>query len=143
MKPKFQYFKNPIGEDGPNLILQHDWGKEIDMTGSIWPNPLDRSVKLYEFKYRESCNMHFHMKHEELVLVLRGDLLFNWIDTKTGHIEHVGVIAGDFITIPQGVPHKFIGAHEKGALFVEFATWDKNYFMEPEDDYFLVEKSDG
>ena len=72
--------------------------------------------------------MHYHMEKRETWYLLKGLMIFKYIDPKTAEIKETTFTAGQTMTINRGMPHKLIAMEE--CDIIEVSTPDN-----PEDSY--------
>lgn len=118
MNPEFRNYKTQItapAEDntGPLFRSIKGWGREDWMLNN--PN---LCMKILTVEFKKSCSLHYHMKKEEIFFIVKGSIVFDWIDVNTGELHTITLFAGDSVYIPVGMPHRFLGADEGGSIFV-------------------------
>lgn len=82
---------------------------------------------------RKHTSMHFHVKKLETMYVDDGVLHIDLIDPENGEPYQVDVMAGQWIQIPRGQPHRLRASDETVTLF-EFSTKHEetdSYRVEP------------
>ena len=105
------------------------WGREI------WIHNSEQYCgKILEFDEGKKFSMHFHKIKTETWYVLKGRLLFEWIDFEKGNLHDVIVNEGETIHIPAELCHR-LTAHEPSQI-LEVST---QHFDE---DSYRVKKGD-
>lgn len=92
-------------------VIQKGWGNEI-----IFINTSKYCGKLLNLNKGKKFSMHYHMVKDETWFVVKGNLLFRWIDTTNGKTYCESLGQGDVVRNYPAFPHQ-LEALEDSTIF--------------------------
>lgn len=95
--------------------VEKGWGYEKIITNSE-----KYCGKILHFNEGGKFSMHYHLLKDETFYVIKGSLIYKWINTDVAEINEKVVYVGDVIHIKPGLPHQLIAITE--AEIVEVST---------------------
>jgi mannose-6-phosphate isomerase-like protein (cupin superfamily) len=104
-------------------IVKKGWGHEI-----IFHNDDDYCGKILRFNKGGEFSMHYHIDKRESWFLVKGKMIFKFIDPKTAEIKETIFWAGQTIIINRGMVHQLVALEESDIY--EVSTPDN-----PEDSY--------
>jgi len=104
-------------------IVKKGWGHEL-----IFHSDDDYCGKILHFNKDGKFSMHYHMEKRETWYLLKGAIIFKYIDPKTAEQHQSLFKQGQTMIINRGMPHQLIALEESD--IIEVSTPDN-----PEDSY--------
>lgn len=95
-------------------IVEKGWGRELIVVNN------DYCGKILEFKKDASFSFHYHDNKSESFFLLKGKMLFSYIDLNNADLKQIEIWPGTVIHIPRGNPHKLNAIEE--STIIEFST---------------------
>ncbi len=107
-------------------IVKKGWGYEL-----IFHNDDEFCGKILHFNKGGELSMHYHINKRECWYLLKGFMIFRFIDPKTAEIKENMFHQGQTLTINRGTAHQLIALEESD--IIETSTPD-----DPEDSYRVI-----
>lgn len=113
-------------------IVHKPWGSEV-----IWAKTDTYVGKMLFIRGGESLSLQYHEKKDETILIVKGQMKFEWFEE--GDSEHNTKIlkVGDSFHIPPGLRHRMSGVID--TQIIEVSTIELDDIVRLEDRYGRIE----
>lgn len=103
--------------------IEKGWGHEKIITNSE-----KYCGKILHFNEGGKFSMHYHLKKDETFYVIKGSLIYKWINTETAEVNESVIYMGDVIHITPGLPHQLIAITESEIVEVSTQHFDDDSY---------------
>lgn len=94
-------------------ILETTWGRILN---------IDDRNKILEIKKGRKTAIQFHAKANKTFIVIKGKILFIWVNTKTGDEESNIICPGMAVCVNALQPYRLCGFYSETSMVIECAS---------------------
>ena len=84
--------------------------------------------KILHFEKGKRLSMHFHKMKDESWYLLKGKLMFYWIDTTVGKVVSQTFDKGQAVRIPPGLPHQLLALEDSDVIETSTQHFDSDSY---------------